>query len=41
MMPFGLHGASATFQRLVDTILSPCEGFTLAYLDGIVVYSKT
>lgn len=39
MMPFGLHGAAATFQRLVDTVLGPCEGFTLAYLDDIIVYS--
>lgn len=35
MMPFGLHGAAATFQRLMDTILRPCKGFTLAYLDDI------
>lgn len=40
-MPFGLHEAPATFQRLVNTILRPCEGFTLAYLDDIVIYSRT
>lgn len=40
-MPFGLHGVAATFQRLVDTVLGPCEGFTLAYLDDIIVYSKS
>lgn len=30
VMPFGLHGVAATFQRLVDTILGPCEGYALA-----------
>lgn len=41
MMPFGLHAAAATFQRLVDTILQPCKGFILAYLDNIIIYSRT
>lgn len=41
MMPFGLHRAAATLQRLVDTILSPCERFTLTYLDDIVFFSRT
>lgn len=41
MMLLGLHGAAATFQRLVDTVLSPSEGFTLAYLDDIVIDSQT
>lgn len=40
-MPFGLHGAAATFQSLVDTVLNPCEKYTLTYLDDSVVYSKT
>ncbi len=40
VMPFGVHNACATFQRLVNTVLfglSGCE----AYLDDIVVYSST
>lgn len=41
VMPFGLHGAAATFQRLVDTILSSCEDHVLAYLDDILIYSRT
>lgn len=41
VMPFGLHGAAATFQWLVDTILGPCHGFTLAYIDIIIIYSRT
>lgn len=40
VMPFRLHGAAATFQQLVGTILSPCKRFTSAYLDNIVIYSK-
>lgn len=38
-MPFGLHGAPATFQRLMDHILRDCEGCCAAYLDNVVIYS--
>jgi len=41
VMPFGLHGAAATFQRLIDQVLSNLTGFTSAYLDDIVIYSST
>jgi transposase InsO family protein len=41
-MPFGLCNAGATFQRLIDMVLS---GLTyeicLAYVDDIIIYSKT
>jgi len=41
-MPFGLCNAGATFQRLVDVVLS---GLTfevcLAYLDDIILYSRS
>lgn len=40
-MPFGLHGTAATFQHLMDALLAPDEGFTLAYLDNIIMFSKT
>ncbi len=40
-MPFGLHGAPATFQRLVDRILCGMSDFASAYLDDIVIYSNT
>lgn len=40
-MPFGLHGTAATFQRLIDQVLSGLTDFTAAYLDDIVIYSST
>ncbi|XP_054841809.1 uncharacterized protein LOC129333892 [Eublepharis macularius] len=39
VMPFGLHGAAATFQRLVDRALTHCQGFATAYIDDILIYS--
>ena len=42
MMPFGLCNAVATFQRLMDVVLSGLHlDVCLVYLDDIVVYSKT
>ena len=41
MMPFGLQGAPATFQRMMDSLLPGLEGRTAAYLDDIVIYSTT
>ncbi|XP_048511338.1 uncharacterized protein LOC125500979 [Athalia rosae] len=39
-MPFGLRNAPATFQRLMDIVLSGLQGSELfVYLDDIVVYS--
>ena len=38
-MPFGLHGAAATFQRLVDRALVQCQEFTVAYIDDIIIFS--
>ena len=40
-MPFGLTGAPATFQRLVDTMLRGIQYNTvLAYLDDIIIIGK-
>lgn len=41
VMPFGLHGAPATFQRLVDEVLRGAEDYAAAYIDDIVIFSRT
>lgn len=40
VMPFGLKGALATFQRLVDDLLKEHQNFARAYLDDIAVFSN-
>jgi hypothetical protein len=41
-MPFGLQGAPATFQRMVDRVLEGIEyHIALAYLDDVIVYGRT
>ena len=39
-MPFGLQGAPATFQRMMDKLLRGLE-HSVSYIDDIVVYSET
>ena len=41
VLPFGLHGVSATLQRLVDKDLSGVSDFALAYLHDIDIQSNT
>ena len=41
VMPFGLSGASATFQRMMDEVLRGTDSFTGVYLDDIIVHSAT
>ena len=42
MMPFGLCNAGATFQRLMDVIMSGLNlNICLIYLDDIITFSKT
>lgn len=41
VLPFGLHGAPATFQRLMDRLLRSHGTYAAAYLDDIVVFSET
>lgn len=41
VMPFGLQGAPATFQRLMDRVLQGRGNFAAAYLDDIIIFSKT
>lgn len=40
-MPFGLHGAPATFQRMMDRILQGAGEFAAALLDDIIIFSET
>ncbi|KAF4083051.1 hypothetical protein AMELA_G00135610 [Ameiurus melas] len=41
VLPFGLHGAPATLQRLMDIVLRPHRSFAAAYLDDVVIHSST
>ncbi len=41
VLPFGLHGAPATFQRMIDHILRGTEAFAAAYLDDIIIFSTS
>lgn len=40
VLPFGLHGAPATFQRLMDQVLCGHAEYACAYMDD-VVFSST
>ncbi|KAI2647664.1 Retrovirus-related Pol polyprotein from transposon 17.6 [Labeo rohita] len=40
-LPFGLHGAPATFQRMMDVLLRPHQSYAAAYLDDVVIHSET
>ena len=41
VMPFGLTGAPATFQKLMDVVMSGLNlKVCLVYLDYIIVYSR-
>ena len=41
VMPFGLQGAPATFQRLMDKVLQGLEDYAAAYIDDLVIHSTT
>ncbi|XP_072169909.1 uncharacterized protein [Diadema setosum] len=41
VMPFGMQGAPATFQRLVDQVLRGVNEFATAYIDDIIIYSES
>ena len=41
VMPFGLHGAPATFQRIMDQLFADCTDHAAAYLDDVVIHSTS
>ena len=41
VMPFGLHSAPATFQRMINHTLRDCYHFARAYLDDIMIFSRS
>ena len=41
VLPFGLHGAPATFQRLMDKVLRPHRDYAAAYIDDIIIHSTS
>ncbi|XP_025266372.1 uncharacterized protein LOC112638592 [Camponotus floridanus] len=41
IMPFGLHSAPATFQRLLDNVGPDLDLHVLVYLDDIIIVSRT
>ena len=41
VLPFGMQNSSSTFQRLMDQVLSSCQGYAQAYIDDICIYSET
>lgn len=40
-MPYELHGAPATFQRLMVKVLQNCDHCSATYLDDVVICSNT
>ncbi|KAL0200340.1 hypothetical protein M9458_003527, partial [Cirrhinus mrigala] len=40
-LPFGLHGAPAKFQKMMDIILRPHQSYAATYLDDVVIHSET
>ena len=41
VMPFGLQGAPATFQRMMDQLLRGLKGYAAVYVDDLVIYSHS
>ncbi|CAM5179005.1 unnamed protein product [Eretmochelys imbricata] len=39
VLPFGLHGAPATFQGLMDKLLWPHTSYAAAYLDDVIIHT--
>ena len=40
-MLFGLKGAPATFQQLMDCVIIGLDSFISAYIDDVIIFSNT
>ena len=41
VLPFGVHGAPATFQRMMDQLLRPHQDYAAAYINNIIIHSPS
>ena len=41
VLPFGVHGAPATFQRMMDRLLRSHQAYAAAYIDDIIIHSAS
>ena len=41
VMPFGLQGAPATFQCMMDSLLRGLDSYAAAYLDDVIIHSES
>ena len=41
VVPFGLAQAPAYFQQVISMVLQDCSEFTMAYLDDIIIFSRS
>lgn len=41
VMPFGLHSAPSTFQRMMDQVLRKSQDYANAYIDDVGIFSTT
>ena len=41
VLPFCVHGAPATFKRMMDQILRPHRAYAAAYIDDIIIHSAS
>lgn len=39
-IPFGLKNTPTFFQRLMESVLSPCYSFSAPYMDDVLIFSK-
>ncbi|CAM4638232.1 unnamed protein product [Caretta caretta] len=39
VLPFGLHGAPATFQHFMDKLLMPHTSYAAVYLDDVIIHT--